>query len=162
MLAECHAGSMIGFGRWVAIAALFSLCGISALAQDAGYWRAESKTAQSITGDIAIGEERLLINFTRYTIAPIRSLTSAEVSSVFDVPADAGNKGSLYRLSIPGDKKMLHRNTLCGGEETQWMATFVNGKSMSLVFFSGGSMPVFTPEAISNTTALCGSFSYRR
>ncbi len=145
-----------------AAAVLFSCCLAAGAQQDAGYWRAESKTAESITGDIAISGEKLMMNFTRFTIADIRPLSYTEVSAAFDVPAENGNKGILYRLSIPGDKKFLHRNTLCGNEETQWMATFVTGRTLRLVFFSGSSMPVFTPEAISNTTSLCGSYTYHR
>lgn len=146
----------------LAMAIVFS-CSLGAFAQaDAGYWRAESKTAQSITGDIGIGGEKIVMNFMRFTIAEIRQLKSAEVSAMFDVPAEDANRGELYRLSIPADKKFLHRNNLCGNEETQWMATFASGKSLRVAFFSGGSMPVFTIESISNTTNLCGIFNYHR
>jgi hypothetical protein len=42
------------------------------------------------------------------------------------------------------------------------MVTFVAGRSMQLAFFSGQKPPVFTQEAISNSTDLCGTFSYVR
>ncbi len=123
-------------------------------------WRAASKTAQSITGDVAFSESRMTINFTSFTIAQIRELTAAEIAAGFD--GAAGGSGNLYRLSIPADKRFLHKNTLCGSEETQWVATYVSGRNLQVEFFSGSSMPVFTPEAIATTTSLCGSYAYVR
>jgi hypothetical protein len=104
----------------------------------------------------------LAINFSSFTIARIRALESGEVSAVFDVDTNIGGRGNLYRLSIPATKKFLHKNTLCGSEDTQWMAAFVSGRILHLAFFSGEKMPVFTPDAMANTTDLCGTFSYAR
>jgi hypothetical protein len=140
--------------------AALALAMTAAAAQEAGMWRAASKTAQSITGDVAFSETRMTINFTSFTIAQIRELTAAEIAAGFD--GAAGGSGNLYRLSIPADKRFLHKNTLCGSEETQWVATYVSGRNLQVEFFSGSSMPVFTPEAIATTTSLCGSYAYVR
>ena len=35
-------------------------------------------------------------------------------------------------LNIPGSKKFLHKNSLCGSEDTQWMAAFVEGRSLHI------------------------------
>jgi hypothetical protein len=137
-------------------------CCVAAGAQERGNWRAASSPAQSITGDVGIGDEKIFINFYSFTIARIRDLEPGEVSSVFDADSGAGVRGSLYRLSIPGAKTFLHKHTLCGGEDTQWMATYVEGRSLHLAFFSGQKMPEFTPDAIGNSTDLCGRFSYAR
>jgi hypothetical protein len=145
-----------------AIALPVVACSLTAGAQEKGIWRAASSTAQSITGDVALSEDKLSINFSGFTIAQIRALEPGELSSVFEADGGAGGSGNLYRLSIPGDKKFLHKNTLCGSEDTQWMATYVAGHSLHLAFFSGQKMPVFTRDAIANTTDLCGSFSYVR
>src|SRR5579871_1744782 len=119
-------------------AALLALSSIPLFAQqDAGYWRAASKTAQSVTGDIALGGEKISINFNRYTLAEIRKLNGAEVSALFDVTANENNRGDLYRLSIPAGQKFLRKNTLCGSDDTQWLATFVEGKQLHAAFFSG-------------------------
>jgi hypothetical protein len=56
----------------------------------------------------------------------------------------------------------VKRNTLCGGEETQWMATYVTGRTLKVAFFSGDDMPVFTFDAMQNTTTLCGTYAYGR
>jgi len=135
---------------------------MSAAAQEKGNWRAASSTAQSITGDVTLADEKISINFYGFTIARIRSLEPGEASAVFDADSNVGGNSSLYRLSIPASKKFMHRNTLCGAEDTQWMATYVAGHSLHLAFFSGQKVPVFTPDAIANSTDLCGTFSYVR
>ena len=131
-------------------------------AQEKGGWRAASSTAQSITGDVALSEDKISINYSSFVIAQIRSLAASDLSAVFDADSGGTGKGNLYRLSIPAAKKFLHKNTLCGDEDTQWMATYVEGRSLHLAFFSGQKMPVFTPDAFANSTDLCGTFSYVR
>ncbi len=59
-------------------------------------------------------------------------------------------------------RKFLNKNSLCGGEDTQWMVTYASGKSLQLAFFSGQEAPVFTFDAISKSTNLCGTFSYAK
>jgi hypothetical protein len=135
---------------------------VSAVAQERGYWRAANSAAQSITGDVALSDEKIAIDFSSFTIAQIRGLEQRELSAVFDAGNNAGGTGSLYRLSIPASKKFMRRNSLCGSEDTQWMATYVVAGSLHLAFFSGQKMPIFTPDAISNSTDLCGTFTYVR
>ena len=131
-------------------------------AQDHGYWKALSTTARGITGDIGLSEEKLTINFSPITIAEIRPLTPEESAAVFDLqPGDQG-AGKLYRLNVPAKKAFLHRNTLCGADDTQWFLTFVSGKTLQTAFFSGGTMPTLTKEAVGNTTTLCGTYSYSK
>ena len=127
-----------------------------------GAWRASSKTAKAITGDLAFTADKLYINLLPFTIAEIRALKPEEVSAVFN-PDDAPSlPGTLYRLSIPATRKFLHNNTLCGSDDTQWIVAYAHGRSLSLAFFSGNTMPVLTPEAIPNSTDLCGTYSYIR
>lgn len=137
-------------------------CCMNAAAQEKGYWRAASSTAQSITGDVALSDDKISINFSSFTIAQIRGLEPGEVSAIFAAESGAGGGGNLYRLSIPAAKKFLHKNTLCGDEDAQWMVTYVSGHSLHLAFLSGQKMPVFTPDAIANSTDLCGTFTYVR
>lgn len=152
---------------WVLRVGALGACGVVGVcpnvAQEQGYWRAESTTARAITGDVTLAERRVTINFASFTIAEIRDLTPVEMAAAFDgeSPTD-GARGHLYRLSIPGDKRFLHKNTMCGAEETQWMVTLVRGKGLRLAFFSGAAMPVLTAEAVANTTSLCGTFGYSR
>jgi len=130
--------------------------------QEKGYWRAASNTASSITGDIAISDAKLTVNFTSFPLAPIRSLKPAEVSSVFDTDVNTAGPGMLYRLSVPASKRFLHRNTLCGSDDTHWMATYLSSRTLQVAFFSGDDEPVFTMDAISNSRRVCGTYSFVR
>ncbi len=132
----------------------------AAVAQEKGNWRAASKTARSITGDLAFGNEKVAINFSSFAIAQIRPLTATEIGAVFDADNASAGTGNLYRVSIPGTRRFVSKNTICGADETQWMATYVLGKDLQVAFFSGATMPVMTMEAIANTSNLCGTFGY--
>ena len=138
------------------------VCSLPVLAQEKGAWRASSTTARSITGDLIFSGQKLSINFSSFTVAQIRDLTPAELTAAFSAEPDARGSGNLYRLSIPAAKTFLHRNTLCGSEDTQWIATYVSGHNLQLAMFSGTQMPVFTAEALNNPTSLCGTYSYVR
>src|SRR5260221_14144806 len=99
-------------------ASLLICCLTTAHAQENGYWRASSSTARTITGDVALADEKLTINaFYSTTISRARALEAAEVSAVFDTDSSATTSGSLYRLNIPSTKKFQHKNSLCGSED---------------------------------------------
>jgi hypothetical protein len=136
-------------------------------AQEAGYWRAASTTARGITGDISFATEKLTINILVITVSRIRALTADEIAAAFNPdPAPQGSSpqglGSLYRVDIRATQKFLHKNTLCGSDDTKWMATYVSGRSLSLAFFSDDKPPTLTREALNDSTTLCGTFSYSR
>jgi hypothetical protein len=143
-------------------AALILCCSLSAVAQDKGYWRAISTNADAITGDLSISESKLSINMTSFPIAQIRPLKLAEAGALFDADPGEGGSGYLYRLNVPAAKRFLHRNTLCGSDDTQWMATYVHERALRVAFFSGTDMPVITPDALANSTDVCGTFTYSR
>ena len=138
------------------------LCSLPSAAQDKGYWRATSNNATAITGDLSISESKLSINFTAFTIAQIRELKPAEASAAFDADLNEGGNGHLYRMNVPAAKRFLHKNTLCGSDDTQWMATYVHGRILRVAFFSGTDMPVITPDALANSTDVCGTYTYSR
>jgi hypothetical protein len=130
---------------------------------DRGYWRAASNTAARITGDITLTESKITINFISFPLAPIRSLKPEEVVSVFDADVNTAGKGTLYRLRVAAGQRFLKKNTLCGTDETQWMATYLSSpKTLEVAFFSGDDAPVFTMDAISNSRTLCGTYSFVR
>ena len=141
---------------------LLVACCLPVPAQELGFWRAANSTAQSVTGDLLISDAKISINFANFDIVRARDLSSGEISSVFDADSNANNVGHLYRVNIPASKKFMHKSTLCGSEDTEWMATYVEGRSLHLAFFSGSKAPVFTVDAISNSTNLCGTYSYTR
>jgi hypothetical protein len=145
-----------------ALASFLLLCTLTLTAQEKGTWRPTSNTARSITGDVTLSDEKITINFSGFTMARIRTLENAEISAAFDADNDAPGTGSLYRLNIPGTKKFLNKNTLCGNEDTQWVVTYVSGRSLHLAFFSGQKAPVLTRDALSNSSDLCGTFLYAK
>jgi hypothetical protein len=148
------------FGAAEAI--LILACSFTSAAQNKGYWRAASNTAASITGDLTISESKLTIDFTAFPMSQARTLKPEEVSAVFDADVNAGGTGTLHRLMVPAAKRFLHHNTLCGSEDTQWMATYVSGKTMQVAFFSGVDAPEFTMDALAKSTELCGTYTYVR
>ncbi len=145
------------------IAAILALaCSLPCLAQDKGYWRAASSTANSITGDLALTDKRLTINYVPFPIVQARTLVTAEVAAAFDADVNVGGTGTLYLVTVPASRRFLRHNTLCGTEDTQWMATFVTGRTLQIAFFSGSEAPVFTVDALRNSTDVCGTFTYSR
>lgn len=127
-----------------------------------GSWRATSKNAQSITGDVAIAAEKIQISFTILPISQIRALQPAEIRAAFDLDGEPEGVGSMYKVNIPATQKFIKKNSLCGGETTEWMVTYVAGRQLRIAFFSGAKPPTFTPDAIATTTDLCGIYSYAK
>jgi hypothetical protein len=148
--------------RTFAAAALLIASAVGCAAQERGFWRADSTTANAITGDITISEAKLTINFASFPLASIRVLKPVEVAAAFDADVNSGVNGALYRTSVPADKRFMHHNTLCGSETAEWMATYVTGRTLHVVFFSGPNLPVFTIDALTNSADLCGAFTYAR
>jgi hypothetical protein len=129
-------------------------------AQEKGAWQAASNTAQSITGDISFSPDKLSINYVHFPIARIRDLEKSEIAATFDADSSPDGTGSLYRLNVPATQKFLRKNSLCGGDDTHWMLTFASGRTLQVAFFSSQKVPTLTREAISNSTDLCGTFTY--
>jgi len=148
--------------RILLAALLLSLSSLACRAQDHGYWTAAGSTANAITGDLGILKDRVTIDLVSFSAVAVRPLTSAEVAAVFDADANAGVTGTLYHLNIPASRRFLHKNTICGSEDTQWMTTYASGRTLQVAFFSGASTPVLTFEAVRNSPDLCGTFTYAR
>ena len=119
----------------IAVLAFMLACCVSLAAQDRGLWRAANSSAQSITGDVAISGDKLSINYSSFTIAQIRALEPAEVGAAFDMDSSSVSKGYLYRLNVPGTKRFMHKNTLCGSEDVQWMASYAAGELFASCIF---------------------------
>lgn len=133
----------------------------SARAQESGPWRASSSNARSITGDIDFAPTRVALNFTAYTLAQIRPLQKQEVIALFNPDNPVGG-GNIFRVDIPAEKRFLHKNTLCGSDDTHWIVTYAEGRTLQVAFFSGATLPVLTFDALNNASNLCGVFSYIR
>jgi len=137
-------------------------CAACAAAQqpEKGRWRPASTTAAGITGEISITGSKITIYFTSFLLSPARLLKPEEISAVFDEALDTAGNGQLYRVSIPGTTRFIKNNTLCGSQETQWMAVYVANGTLKIAFFSGDNAPLMTFETMQNSTDLCGTYSY--
>jgi len=151
------------FARLVCVfLGLILACCALGSAQEQGVWRASSSSARSVTGDVSLGDAQLLVNFYNFPIVRARDLEPGELSAVFDVDSNSRVKGHLYRLNVPAAKKFLHKSTLCGAEDTHWMAAYAEGNTLHLAFFSSEKVPTFTIDAISNSSSMCGTYDYVR
>ena len=131
-------------------------------AQDAGHWGPTTDRTATMTGDITIAPTRLTISQAKFPLALVRKLTPVEVSAVFDADIHAGIGGNLYNLYMPPRAYAPSGDPLCGREGTKWMATYVSGRTLHVAFFSGDEAPAFTFDEIANSTALCGTYVYKR
>lgn len=145
----------------ITVAAILALA-CSCSAQENGYWTASGTTATAITSDIAIANNRISIDYTNFPMSLIRALTPAELTAAFDADPGTPGNGHLYRLNVPAEKHFLHKSPLCGEQDTQWMATYVSGRTLLVDFFSGSNPPTLTFEALNNASNLCGTFTYGR
>jgi hypothetical protein len=139
-------------------------CATIATAQqpEKGYWRAASRTAASITGDISFSGSKITINFASFLISPVRLLKPAEVGAAFDEAVDTAGNGQLYNVNIPASRRFVKNNTLCGSQDTQWIAVYVANGSLKVAFFSGGDAPLMSFEALQKSTDLCGTYTFVR
>jgi len=144
------------------LAFVLACAAISAQQPEKGYWRAVSRTAASITGDISISGSKITINFTSFLISPVRLLKPAEVSAAFDEAVDTAGNGQLYRVNIPASRRFVKNNTLCGSQDTQWIAVYVANGSLKVAFFSGDNVPLMSFEALQKSTDLCGTYTFVR
>jgi hypothetical protein len=125
-------------------------------------WSATSTTAMSITGDVAISPADLTMADADYPLTHVATVPAqqrAAIGQFIAVPEPSA--ADLYRIKIPAARKLHNGNTLCGGDEVTWLlAVSGSGPTMALAFFSGTAQPSLNANALSNNTALCGTFTY--
>ena len=148
--------------KFLLAATLSIASSLPALAQDKGLWMPESSSAKTITGEISIAETRVTIDYFNFTIGQIRALKPEEAGALFDADVNAPGGGNLYRLAVSADRRFLHKNTLCGTDDVQWMITWVQGRTLNVAFFSGSPPPTLTMDALAGTNDRCGTFAYSR
>ena len=140
------------------ILALASAAGLQAQQQP----EKGTRRAASITGDIAISGSKISINMTSFLLSPARLIKPSEVAAIFDEAIDTAGNGQLYRLNIPAARRFVGHNTLCGTQDTSWMAVYAIHGELKVAFFSGDDAPLLTFDALQNSTSLCGTFTYVR
>jgi len=147
---------------FVLVLTLACTAGAAAQQPEKGSWRAASHAAANITGDIAFNGSKISINFTSFLISPVRLLKPEEVSAAFDEAVDTAGNGQLYRVSIPASRRFVKNNTLCGAQDTQWIAVYVADGTLKVAFFTGDDAPLMSFEALQKSNDLCGTYTYVR
>lgn len=136
-----------------------SILALSVLAAPAGAgaaerWQAVSRTATSITGDVLFSPDRIMFKGGRsLALAPAGTIPSFEINGQ-SVP------GAIYRLTRPGDPKLVAGNRLCGSGPpvtflvvTKPKPTFGDKAPRSLSVFTGDAPP-------SSADATCADYNY--
>jgi hypothetical protein len=146
----------------LAAALLFLSAGIAVLAQESGYWYPSSQSAADVTGPVELKANRITIEFVKIPMVQVRALTPDEALAVFDVESAVAGSGALYHLKVPAATTFVSKNTLCGHDDTGWMATWASGKVLKISFFSGEKAPVLNFVALNNSAERCGTYTYVR
>ena len=68
--------------------------------------RSQHRSAQSITGDVALSDEKITINLSSFTMARVRSLEKVEISALFDADSTTPSATAAYiDWNVPASKK---------------------------------------------------------
>jgi hypothetical protein len=128
----------------------------------AAKWSAMSTTAMSITGDVTLSPTDLTMAGTGYPLTHVATVPAQQRAGIGQFIAVTEPAAvDLYRIKIPGARKLRNGNTLCGGNDVAWLLVVSgSGPTLALAFFSGAAQPPLDPNALSNSTALCGTFTY--
>lgn len=117
-------------------------------------WRATSKTAESITGDLVYLPNSLTFaNGEKLTMEPVTNVP-APWAAFGD---GTGSDGELYKLDSPADPELLNGNKLCGMPDQ--LVTYVmiapnlKGDEMVLGVFTGEDAPT-------GESTPCATYSY--
>jgi hypothetical protein len=160
----------------------FKICGLAAAvslgataalggpAQAGGglvHWSAASDTAASITGDIEVGPDRIVIGRSQraYRLSVLRDLNRREMEAAASVLGAARlARTRLYAVDIPASAKFKSGASLCGGDVTRVVIAEEAGDdagALGLILFEGSKEPFF--EGWRNATGgLCATYSYER
>jgi hypothetical protein len=129
----------------VAVAALASP---DAVAQG---WRATSTAGISITGDIRVERDAIILANSRRL--RLRFVTKRK--GLWSPVGDAA-PGAIYRLSKPSDPHLLNGNTLCGIKVTYIVLSQLSESSLAMIAFTG-RLP---PKQFGDHS--CAAFFYER
>ncbi len=128
-----------------------------------GTWAAASRTAVSITGNVAFTSNKLTILHKDFPLTLVREIDRqhlAEVGKIVDYlrpPSSA----RLYRTLISRRSILVNGNTICGpNADAKWILAVADKNELSLAFFSSDSEPKLDYGTVSTGHDLCGTYSY--
>ena len=127
-------------------------------------WIAASRTAVSITGNVALASNSMTISHKSFPLALVRDIDSqhlADAGRIVDVSQPSN--GRLYRTLISRRSRFINGNTVCGPDaDAKWILAVFTDRQMSLAFFSGSNEPDLGYTAGEVGDRLCGTYAYMR
>jgi uncharacterized protein YecT (DUF1311 family) len=128
------------------------------------YWRAESKTAYSITADILLSTKTVILGGGhRIQISFIRTIPQSHAMA--DLGFDDANTLQLFKINEANPLKLIRGNTLCGPDN---VATYIvlaethQNRNLSMAIFEGATEPRWEKSFLENTRSLCGTYGFTR
>ncbi len=132
-------------------------------------YTAYSNTAISITGDIQMSAESIVIAGTTYPLTLVRTIDAQQLTEAGKI---AGTQNPVsahfYKLAIPHAAKLVNDNKICGDDvDASWLLAVDNkgansyDHTLALAFFAGAAEPDLNYDVISKSAGvLCGTFNY--
>jgi uncharacterized protein len=128
------------------------------------YWRAESKTAYAITGDILLSANHLILGGGHEIQIPLVK-TLPQTHAMNDSGFDDAATLQLFKIWKGSSWKLIGGNTLCGlGEVPTYLvlAQTDHNRSLSMAVFKGATEPRWEKPSLEDTHDLCGTYWYVR
>ena len=116
----------------------------------------------SITGDIALTPGKLLMAHRAFPLKQARAIEPAHLADVGKIVNATGDvqSAALYKTMVPRRTALLKANIICGSKDAEWMLAVFEKNELAVAFFAGAKEPDLAPNAVANSTDLCGTFSY--
>ncbi|GLS28295.1 hypothetical protein SAMN04488498_115136 [Mesorhizobium albiziae] len=132
--------------RTLLVAALLASGSVASHAQD-DVWKANSNTATAVTGDIAIGTDRIV--FANGAILRL-------------VPVE-GRPG-VFKVEPPANPLLMNGNRLCGEQDVTYvvLALASNDDALFMKVFEGVAVPAEAVADANPQEGTCATYSFSR
>jgi len=126
-------------------------------------WIAASQTARSITGDITLTSDKLILAHTTFPLTFVRDVKKEKLEDAGKIVDLSGSPSSarLFKTLVSRHSILLNSNTICGPDaDATWMLAVYNRGTLSLTFFSGAKEPNLDYKAAEASPYICGTYMY--
>ena len=126
-------------------------------------WIASSKTALSITGDVVLTSDKLILAHKTFPLTSVREIGKEQLASVARIVdlSQPASSAQLFKTLIPRHSLLINSNTMCGPDnDATWMLAVYDHGSLSLAFFSDVAEPKLDYKVVEASQSLCGTYTY--
>ncbi len=129
------------------LAAVFLVSGSAASYAQDDVWKASSTSATAVTGDIAVGTDRIVF---------------ANGESIRLVPVE-GRRG-VFKVDPPANPVLMNGNRLCGEEDVTYVALALasNDNSLFMKVFEGSDVPLEAVADPNPQQGTCATYNFSR